>query len=71
MRDTILAMTHYTGYFGSLALLWIFMVLRALGLEDPARIVLLLLAVFSILFGLLGLIYVVGLGGVKVASTRG
>jgi len=72
MRDTIIAMAHYTGYFGSLALLWLFMVLHSLHLEEPVGLLLLsLLVITSITFGLLGLLYVIGLGGVRIGGQGG
>jgi hypothetical protein len=57
----MIAMAHYTGYFGTLLMLWIFMVLTALGVGGLFReLLLLLLALLSLLFGIIGLVYVVG-----------
>ena len=61
MKDTIIAMTHYTGYFGTLLVLWITMIASVLGVKGLFReLLLLLLVVLSLLFGVIGLVYVTG-----------
>jgi len=61
LRDSMIAMTHYTGYFGTLLVLWVFMVSTALGVGGLLReLLLLLLALLSLLFDIISLVYVVG-----------
>jgi len=52
---------HYAGYMGSMALLWLVMLLSAAGVEGPLRtLFLLLLALSSLALGVVGAAYVVG-----------
>lgn len=61
MKDTIIAMTHYTGYFGTLLVLWITMMVSVLDVKGLFReLLLLLLVVLSLLFGVIGLVYIIG-----------
>jgi hypothetical protein len=61
LKDTIIAMTHYTGYFGTLLVLWITMMVSVLDVKGLFReLLLLLLVVLSLLFGVIGLVYIIG-----------
>ena len=50
---------HYMGYFGSMILLWIFMIFSSLKIQGPLE------SLFKILLALAGLVF--GVIGIKVA----
>ncbi|MEM0366347.1 MAG: hypothetical protein QXO93_03830 [Acidilobaceae archaeon] len=67
MSGKLIVISHYTGYFGSLVLLWLLMLIkivdRVLNIPDLIfNILAILLALSSLAFGVLGLLFVIGFG---------